>query len=85
MRKENSMNNYCYNCAARNKCNAAVEYGSVICVLNRMQSGQSKASFIGEQKETKPTYCAYCGKPLKIIGSECFCNNVQCINRYKQV
>lgn len=28
---------------------------------------------------------AYCGKPLKIIGTERFCNNVQCFNRFQNV
>ena len=32
-----------------------------------------------------PTFCAYCGKPLKIIGTERFCNNVQCFNRFQNV
>ena len=32
-----------------------------------------------------PTFCAYCGNPLKIIGTERFCNNVQCFNRFQNV
>lgn len=31
------------------------------------------------------TFCAYCGKPLKIVGTERFCNNVQCFNRFQNV
>lgn len=40
-----------------------------------------------EQSAVKlsPTFCAYCGKPLKIIGTERFCNNVQCFNRFQNV
>lgn len=78
------MDNHCYNCAAKNECSAAVEYGSIICMANRLRSGQTKASFInGTKGEVR--YCSYCGKPLKVIGSQRFCNNVQCLNRYKEV
>lgn len=28
---------------------------------------------------------AYCGKPLKIIGTERFCDNVKCFNRFQNI
>ena len=76
--------NVCVNCAARHKCGAAVEYGSIMCTINRMQSGQTKGDFVSP-KRSEPLYCQYCGKSLKIIGNQRFCNNVQCLNRYKEV
>lgn len=79
------MQEKCYNCAAKHKCSAAVEFGSIICMANRLQSGQSKGSFIGERKTADAKYCAYCGNPLRVIGTERFCDNVRCINRYVNV
>lgn len=78
------MSNYCYNCAARNKCGAAVEYGSIWCIANRMASGQSKADFIGQKKADK-MFCAYCGRPLKNNGWNKYCVNVNCLNRFENV
>ncbi len=78
------MSEYCHNCAARNSCGAAVAYGSICCMVNRMRSGQTKGDFVGASKE-KPRYCAYCGQPLREIGNKRFCNNVQCRNRYNDV
>ena len=75
----------CYNCGAKKNCSAAVGFGSIMCTINRMQSGQSKADFIGTHRKAETRYCAYCGKPLRVIGSERFCNNVQCTNRYVNV
>ncbi|MFQ7018164.1 MAG: hypothetical protein ACLRRI_00720 [Oscillospiraceae bacterium] len=30
-------------------------------------------------------FCQYCGQPLREIGRERFCNNVNCRNRYVSV
>lgn len=56
--------------------------------INLMQHGGTKSE--PETPRTisvklSPTFCAYCGKPLKIIGTERFCNNVQCFNRFQNV
>ena len=73
----------CNTCPARNKCTIACEPGSIMCALNRLQSGKTH----GDEAISKepPVYCQYCGKPLKIIGSERFCNNVKCFHRYENV
>lgn len=73
----------CYNCYAKDKCIAAAEPGSVVCMVNRMRCGGTHADDRPDRKVA--SFCAYCGKPLKVIGSERFCNNVNCINRYESV
>ena len=67
---------------AADTCPTACEYGSVMCMVKRMQSGQTKAEAL---HAARPKYCAFCGKPLKEIGSKVFCNNVQCPKRYQDL
>lgn len=73
----------CYFCKAKQYCIAAAQPGSVICMINRMRYGGTHA----DDTPTKQTgtYCQYCGKKLREIGQQRFCNNVQCLNRYKDV
>lgn len=73
----------CYTCPARTKCIAACEPGSVMCMVNRMKYTHAQAD--PPAAGDRPLYCAYCGKPLRVIGSERFCNNVQCGHRYVNV
>ena len=40
----------CMNCAAKKYCNAAVEYGSIMCMANRISSGQVKSDFVEKTK-----------------------------------
>lgn len=56
--------------------------------INLMQHGGTKSEPETPRSisvKLSPTYCAYCGKPLKIIGTERFCDNVQCFNRFQNV
>lgn len=76
------LNSECAHCRAASSCPTACEYGSIMCMAKRLQTGQTKADLI---KAQQPKYCAFCGHPLKTIGSETFCNNVRCINRYQKV
>lgn len=69
----------CDICRARKRCVLYVQPGSFMCALYRLQQ-----SLEGEgQPQPKPTFCPYCGKPLKIIGAERFCTNMECVNRYQ--
>lgn len=69
----------CDICRARERCVLYVQPGSFMCALYRLQQ-----SLEGEgQPQPKPTFCPYCGKPLKIIGTEQFCTNMECANRYQ--
>lgn len=73
---------------ARAYCWEAVEPGSIMCGINLMQHGGTKSEPETPRSisvKLSPTFCAYCGKPLKIIGTERFCNNVQCFNRFQNV
>ena len=47
----------CMNCAAKKYCSAAVEYGSIMCMANRISSGQVKSDFVEKQK--------YCGARME--------------------
>ena len=56
--------------------------------INLMQHGGTKSEPETPRSisvKLSPTFCAYCGKPLKIVGTERFCNNVQCFNRFQNV
>lgn len=78
----------CSICKARAYCWEAVEPGSIMCGINLMQHGGTKSEPETPRSisvKLSPTFCAYCGKPLKIIGTERFCNNVQCFNRFQNV
>ena len=70
----------CHSCKAKNVCSAAVQPGSIICSLNLMRYGGTHADNCPPTQA--PEYCQYCGHPLKVIGSERFCNNVRCNNRF---
>ena len=72
----------CSSCKARHNCMAVVEPGSIACMAHLLQAGGTKAD--GDRSPTGgvPILCPICGKPLKVIGAERFCNNVQCENRY---
>lgn len=69
----------CDTCKARNRCETYIQPGSIMCVIYQMQEGGTK----GEQDQRQPKFCPYCGKPLKIIGTERFCDNMKCWNVYK--
>ena len=76
----------CQNCGAKGYCIEMCEPGSIMCLLNRLRSGRTKADVLSHEAPLiNPQYCAYCGKPLKVIGTERFCNNVQCLNRFQNV
>ena len=81
------MNIECRNCGAKSYCIEACEPGSIMCKANRLRSGRTKADVLEFEKlhPRLPMYCAYCGRPLKVIGSQRFCNNVACLNRYQDV
>ena len=70
----------CYNCKAKAHCIAAVQPGSVMCKINLIKYGGTHAD------DGQPgNYCQYCGKRLRVIGTERFCNNVNCEHRYINV
>lgn len=73
----------CDTCPARNECIVACEPGSIMCMINRIRSGKTHGDMTTSKRF--PVYCQYCGEHLKVIGSERFCNNVKCLNRYKNV
>jgi len=80
------MDKKCYSCAAVDQCSVVCEYGSVLCTMKRMQSGQTKGELkrrTGERKDTAS--CPACGSLLREIGDERFCNNIFCIDRYKPI
>lgn len=54
-----------------------------MCTVNRMKYTHAQAD--APAAVERPLYCAYCGKPLRVIGSERFCNNAQCGHRYVNV
>jgi hypothetical protein len=73
----------CYYCHAKTFCGAAVQPGSVVCMVNQMRYGGTHAGDpppVGD----RGTYCRFCGQPLKIIGRERFCNNPRCGHHYEQ-
>ena len=81
----NDMEKECYNCAARFECGTMVSYGSIICMANRMRSGQTKGDLISKEKNNNVGFCAYCGRPLKNNGYNKYCTNVNCVNRFENV
>ena len=72
----------CSSCKARHNCMAVVEPGSIACMAHLLQAGGTKADGNPYQTRGVPKFCPICGKPLKVIGAERFCNYVQCENRY---
>ena len=75
----------CSRCPTRQNCPVIVQPGSVYCIMKLMQTGATKASMEPMEPKPLPTYCPYCGKPLRVIGTERFCFNVNCKNRYQSV
>lgn len=73
----------CYYCKAKEHCSAAAEPGSVVCTLNRIKYGGTHANDPAPRQEGR--YCRYCGKPLREVGQQRFCNNPRCENRYENV
>ena len=74
----------CYNCKAKHYCSSAVQEGSVMCMVNKLHYGGTH----GEEEplnRQEGSFCQNCGKPLKVYGSERFCNNPRCFNRYVNV
>ena len=73
----------CYTCKAKTVCSAAVQPGSIMCMMYRMRLGGTHAD---EEPYRQPgRFCQYCGKPLREIGTERFCDNPSCVNRYQDV
>ena len=66
-------------CGVRFRCPLAAEPGSFACTLTRVMYGGEESPY---RKHGTPKFCPLCGKPLKVIGTERFCNNVQCENRF---
>lgn len=73
----------CYTCKAKSECSAAAQPGSIMCMVNRLRLGGTHAD---EEPVRQPgEFCQYCGQRLRVIGTERFCNNVRCPNRYQNV
>lgn len=73
----------CYNCKAKHNCLATVQKGSIMCLANKLNYSGTHGE--EESYRQEGTFCQYCGKPLKVYGSERFCNNPRCQNRYVNV
>lgn len=69
----------CSSCGVRFRCPLAAEPGSFACTLTRVMYGGEESPY---RKHGTPKFCPLCGKPLKVIGTERFYNNVQCENRF---
>ncbi len=73
----------CYYCSAKNECSEAVQPGSVVCLINQLHHGGTKANV---QPIRQPgEFCQFCGQKLKTIGRQRFCANPCCINRFRDV
>ena len=73
----------CYRCKAKSHCLAAAQPGSIMCQVNLMRYGGTHADDVPPRQ--KGEFCQFCGKPLRQIGQERFCNNVNCQNRFVNV
>lgn len=73
----------CYDCKAKEYCLAAVERGSIMCTMNLLRYGGTHGD--AQPKKQDGMFCQYCGKPLRVIGQERFCNNPRCTNRFVSV
>lgn len=73
----------CHNCKAKANCLASVERGSVMCMLNLEKYGGTHADDAPYRQDGN--FCKFCGRPLRVIGTERFCNNMNCQNRYINV
>lgn len=54
----------CEGCKSKNVCNTAVQPGSVMCQMNRLCGGQTKAELEREKKREPMRCCPYCGRIL---------------------
>lgn len=57
------MNKECEYCAAISKCNVAVQPGSIMCQVYRLQSGKTKED-LNKRREGHAARCPHCGKEL---------------------
>ena len=73
----------CYDCNAKFQCAAVVEKGSIICMENRMRYGGTHAE--DRPKRQPGDFCQFCGCRLRVIGTQRFCNNPACRNRFVNV
>lgn len=73
----------CYNCKAKAHCIAAVQPGRAMCKIDIMKYGGTHADDAPYRQAGN--YCQYCGRRLRVIGTERFCNNVNCEHRYINV
>lgn len=78
-----SSSRVCEICSARHHCSAAVDPGSVVCTVNRLRYGGTHGDAVSPRQ--RGSYCQFCGQPLRVIGTERFCNNVRCENRFVSV
>lgn len=73
----------CYACKAKEYCSAAVQPGSFVCMVNLMRYGGTHAD--DTPLRQYGNFCQYCGNPLKVVGSNRYCDNVLCENRFRSV
>ena len=71
----------CYSCSAKAECLEAVQPGSVMCLLNQLRRGGTKANMQSIRQSGE--FCQFCGQRLKVIGRQRFCANPCCINRFR--
>lgn len=72
----------CSSCEARHTCLLTIDPNSIACMEHLILESVPKAMESPCQTPSTPKFCPICGKPLKVVGTERFCNNVQCENRY---
>lgn len=53
----------CEGCRSVNECSTAVQPGSIMCQIKRMQNGQTKAD-LEIQKYSRGQRCPHCGRLL---------------------
>lgn len=81
----------CDTCKANGACMAYVQPGSLLCTINRMNCCGTHAeeaearSKQADRPAGEALYCQYCGRPLRIIGNQRFCNNTKCLNRFVEI
>lgn len=78
----------CKGCACLETCPTVCQPGSLLCMSKRMGSKQTKAQQMRAAGEYRPILdgnCKICGKPLRIIEGQKFCNNMNCPNRFADV
>lgn len=81
----------CDTCKANGACMAYVQPGSLLCTINRMNYCGTHAeeaearSKQADRPAGEALYCQYCGRPLRVIGNQRFCNNTKCLNRFVEI